>query len=253
MLQPLEHLKYFFLQNTPNGRGIIKYNNAYGEDSGEEKVADGEEKEESEMTTKDRKFNNIDIVNKGKTYSITGSDGKVEKVQMGYMSQYKMIERLLKYGKGANTQNLQLQGKIKGEGNNDTNKYLEVDYNGVSDLKTGKYVMMAHINRGKFKKFGDKKYEAINQQTYKDAAKLTLEFTRDITSMVGECTKPNSVVSGGASLLKSLKKTKKNPVKLHTKKAGKKEKKLYRGAPKSVKNRKSKPQTKRSNRVIKRS
>jgi hypothetical protein len=204
----IEHLKYFFLSNTPGNRGIIKYNNS-----------------KSDMP--DAKFDSRMKI-ASKIYKIND-----ETVEMGFMSQYGMIQQLFKYGRGVS----RIKFKDMTIGNNNTSVVNITTED--EQLQNGKYIMMAHINRGKFKKEGGE-YKAINADTYKTAARLTLEFTNDITSMVGECLDEKPVFGG-------KNKTRKKSVKLHTKKNNKGKKlKLYNGS-KTVKSyRKSIYHTKRN-------
>ena len=159
----LEHLKYFFLYNTPNQQGIQDYNEKNSNSS----------------------FN-YEMCDKNKTY--TKESGEV--VQMGYVNEYKMIELLRKFGYGATD-------------NFECTKLIQKDLFDIQPVTGNKFVMLAHMSRGKWENQKNGNYIDSELEKYTAAAKLTLDFAESIKSnrfekCSSETSTSNSNSSGGS-------------------------------------------------------
>lgn len=197
IVSTLEHLKFFFLHNTPNQERLIQYN--------------------SQQKTTNKKFQPKTLT-ESQIYNkpITFPNGKTiqEKVEMGQMINYKMIQLLLEYSTGVSISD------INSKFENTTNtKPTYLTYNlKLDNEKFNKFVMMAHINRGPYKlkeeqSEEEKQFEYIESEKkkYCSALKETVLFVNSIKSSMTDCKMENAgnISSGGKGIIKNDK-TKKN-------------------------------------------
>lgn len=192
IVSTLEHLKFFFLHNTPNQERLIQYNNS--------------------QTTNNRKFLHSTLT-ESQIYEkpIKFPNGKTiqEKVEMGKMINYKMIQLLLEYSTGVSKIDII---SIFKKTTNTNPKYLTYNLN-LDNEKFNKFVMMAHINRGPYKlketaegKEDQFKYIESEKKKYCSALKETVLFVNSIKSSMTDC---KMEITGGRGIIKN-EKTKKN-------------------------------------------